>query len=77
MAPPRHHPGLEESAGCSSAVPDMAALLTSKMPVKKPVPCSRISRGVKLPRALLNRVAQHLRTQLDQQPTAEKRQWAR
>jgi hypothetical protein len=73
--------GLEESAGYSPAVQDMAALLTSKMPVEEASAVLEHLTGVKLPRATLDREAkrqgqraQRLRTELDQQATAEKRQ---
>jgi hypothetical protein len=69
--------GLEESAGYSPAVQDMAALLASKMPVEDASAVLKHLTGVKLPRATLDREAkrqgeraQRLRTQLDQQPAA-------
>jgi hypothetical protein len=66
--------GLEESAGYSPAVQEMAALLASKMPVEEASVVLEHLTGVKLPRATLDREArrqgeraQRLRTQLDQQ----------
>ena len=66
--------GLEESAGYSPAVQDMAALLASKMPVEEASAVLEHLTGVKLPRATLDRQAsrqgqraQRLRTQLDRQ----------
>ena len=73
--------GLEESAGYSPAVQDMAALLASKMPVEDASAVLEHLTGVKLPRATLDREArrqgeraQALRTQLDQQAATEKKQ---
>jgi hypothetical protein len=73
--------GLEESAGYSPAVQDMAALLASKMPVEEAGAVLEHLTGIKLPRATLDREAkrqgeraQALRTQLDQQAATEKRQ---
>ena len=73
--------GLEESAGYSPAVQDMAALLASKMPVADASAVLEHLTGVKLPRATLDREAkrqgeraQRLRTQLDQQAATEKQQ---
>ena len=73
--------GLEESAGYSPAVQDMAALLASKMPVEDASAVLEHLTGVKLPRATLDREArrqgeraQRLRTQLDQQAATEKNQ---
>ena len=73
--------GLEETAGYSPAVQDMAALLASKMPVEDASAVLEHLTGVKLPRATLDREAkrqgeraQRLRTQLDQQATTEKKQ---
>ncbi|MEW6304808.1 MAG: ISKra4 family transposase [Verrucomicrobiota bacterium] len=73
--------GLEESAGYSPAVQDMAALLVSKMPVEEASQVLEHLTGVKLPRATLDREAkrqgqraQALRQQLDQQAAAEKKQ---
>jgi hypothetical protein len=64
--------GLEETAGYSPAVQDMAALLASKMPVEDASTVLAHLTGVKLPRATLEREArrqgeraQRLRTQLD------------
>jgi hypothetical protein len=66
--------GLEESAGYSPAVQDMAALLASKMPVEDARAVLKHLTGVPLPRATLDREAkrqgrraQRLRTTLDQQ----------
>lgn len=71
--------GLEESAGYSPAVQDMAALLASKMPVEEASLVLEHLTGVKLPRATLDREAkrqgqraQRLRTQLDQQAATDK-----
>jgi hypothetical protein len=73
--------GLEESAGYSPAVQDMAALLASKMPVEEASAVLEHLTGVKLPRATLDREAkrqgeraQRLRTAMDQQAAMEKRQ---
>ena len=73
--------GLEESAGYSPAVQDMAALLASKMPVEDASAVLEHLTGVKLPRATLDREArrqgeraQRLRTQLDQQAATQKNQ---
>jgi len=73
--------GLEESAGYSPAVQDMAALLASKMPVEDASAVLEHLAGVKLPRATLDREArrqgeraQRLRTQLDRQAATEKNQ---
>jgi len=68
--------GLEDSAGYSPAVQEMAALLASKMPVgEASVVLERLT-GVKLPRATLDREArrqgqraEQLRRQLDAQAT--------
>jgi len=66
--------GLEESAGYSPAVQDMAAMLASKMPVEEASAVLEHLTGVKLPRATLDREArrqgeraQRLRTRLDEQ----------
>jgi hypothetical protein len=73
--------GLEETAGYSPAVQDMAALLASKMPVADASAVLEHLTGVKLPRATLDREArrqgeraQRLRTQLDQQAATQKPQ---
>jgi hypothetical protein len=73
--------GLEESAGYSPAVQDMAALLASKMPVEDASTVLEHLTGVKLPRATLDREArrqgeraQRLRTQLDQPAATQKNQ---
>ena len=73
--------GLEESAGYSPAVQDMAALLASKLPVEEASAVLEHLTGVKLPRATLDREArrqgeraQRLRTQLDQQAATQKHQ---
>jgi len=73
--------GLEETAGYSPAVQDMAALLVSKMPVEEASAVLEHLTGVQLPRATLDREArrqgeraQRLRTQLDRQAPTEKRQ---
>jgi hypothetical protein len=73
--------GLEESAGYSPAVQDMAALLASKMPVEEASTVLEHLTGVKLPRATLDREArrqgeraQALRTEMDAQAATEKRQ---
>jgi len=49
--------GLEETAGYSPAVQDMAALLASKMPVEEASVVLEHLTGVKLPRATLDREA--------------------
>jgi len=66
--------GLEETAGYSPAVQDMAALLVSKMPVEDASAVLEHLTGVKVPRATLDREARRqgeraraLRKQLDQQ----------
>jgi len=66
--------GLEDTAGYSPAVQEMAALLASKMPVEDASTVLEHLTGIKLPRATLDREArrqgqraQHLRTHLDQQ----------
>ena len=73
--------GLEETAGYSPAVQEMAALLASKMPVEEASVVLEHLTGLKLPRATLDREArrqgeraQRLRTQLDQQTAREKKQ---
>lgn len=73
--------GLEESAGYSPAVQDMAALLASKMPVEDASTVLEHLTGVKLPRATLDREAkrqgqraQRLRSELDRQAATQKGQ---
>lgn len=73
--------GLEDSAGYSPAVQDMAALLVSKMPVEDASAVLEHLTGVRLPRATLDREAkrqgqraQRLRTELDQQAASPKPQ---
>lgn len=73
--------GLEESAGYSPAVQEMAALLASKMPVEEASIVLEHLTGVKMPRATLDREArrqgeraQVVRTELDQKATTRKRQ---
>jgi hypothetical protein len=73
--------GLEETAGYSPAVQDLAALLVSKMPVEEASAVLEHLTGVKLPRATLDREArrqgqraQRLRSQLDQQAARPTRQ---
>jgi hypothetical protein len=73
--------GLEDPAGYSPAVQEMAALLASKMPVKEASVVLERLTGVKLPRATLDREArrqgeraQRLRSQLDQQAATQKQQ---
>jgi hypothetical protein len=73
--------GLEETAGYSPAVQEMAALLASKMPVEEASVVLERLTGVKLPRATLDREArrqgqraQRLRWQLDQQAATQKPQ---
>ena len=73
--------GLEETAGYSPAVQDMAALLASKMPVEDASAVLEHLTGVKLPRATLDREArrqgaraQAMRQELDQQAALEKKQ---
>lgn len=73
--------GLEETAGYSPAVQNMAALLVSKMPVEDASAVLEHLTGVQLPRATLDREArrqgeraQRLRTQLDQQAAAPQHQ---
>jgi len=69
--------GLEETAGYSPAVQEMAALVATKMPVAEASLVLERLTGVKLPRATLDREArrqgeraQALRRQLDAQVTA-------
>jgi hypothetical protein len=73
--------GLEETAGYSPAVQEMAALLASKMPVEEAAAVLEHLTGVKLPRATLDREArrqgeraQTLRTAMDRKATMEKKQ---
>src|SRR5579863_7402899 len=73
--------GLEESAGYSPAVQEMAALLASKMPVEDASAVLEHLTGVKLPRATLDREArrqgeraQTVRTELDRQAPTQKPQ---
>jgi hypothetical protein len=73
--------GLEETAGYSPAVQDMAALLVSKMPVQEASVVLEHLTGVQVPRATLDREARRqgerarrLRAQLDQQATTQKGQ---
>jgi len=73
--------GLEESAGYSPAVQEMAALLASKMPVEDASLVLEHLTGVRLPRATLDREArrqgqrgQRLRSELDQQAATQKQQ---
>jgi len=71
--------GLEESAGYSPAVQEMAALLASKMPVEDASAVLEHLTGVKLPRATLDREArrqgeraQAVRTELDRRAATQK-----
>jgi len=73
--------GLEESAGYSPAVQEMAALLASKMPVEDASAVLEHLTGVKVPRATLDREArrqgeraQAVRTELDRQAATQKPQ---
>ena len=73
--------GLEESAGYSPAVQNMAALLASKMPIEDASAVLEHLTGVKLPRATLDREArrqgeraQRLRDHLDQQAATAQNQ---
>jgi hypothetical protein len=73
--------GLEETAGYSPAVQEVAALLASKMPVEDASLVLEHLTGIKLPRATLDREArrqgeraQRLRTQMDQQAATDKKQ---
>src|SRR6516162_2333863 len=73
--------GLEETAGYSPAVQDMAALLASTMPVEEASAVLEHLTGVNLPRATLDREARRqgerarkLRSQMDQETTAQKQQ---
>jgi len=73
--------GLEETAGYSPAVQDMAALLASKMPVEDASLVLEHLTGIQLPRATLDREArrqgqraERLRRQLDQEAATEKNQ---
>jgi hypothetical protein len=71
--------GLEESAGYSPSVQEMAALLASKMPVEDASAVLEHLTGVKIPRATLDREArrqgeraQATRTELDRQAAPQK-----
>ena len=73
--------GLEETAGYSPAVQEMAALLASKMPVSEASVVLERLTGVKMPRATLDREAQRqgeraqrLRDELDRHASAQKTQ---
>lgn len=73
--------GLEETAGYSPAVQEMAALLVSKMPVEDASLVLEHLTGSPLPRATLDREArrqgeraQRLRTRMDQQAAPDKQQ---
>jgi len=73
--------GLEESAGYSPAVQEMAALLASKMPVEEASAVLEHLTGVKMPRATLDREArrqgeraQAVRRELDQKAATQKPQ---
>jgi len=73
--------GLEESAGYSPAVQDMAALLASKMPVEEASRVLEHLTGIKMPRATLDREArrqgqrgEQLRAELDRQAATQKKQ---
>lgn len=73
--------GLEETAGYSPAVQDMAALLASKMPVEEASAVMEHLTGVKLPRATLDREARRqgerakkIRSQLDQEAAVQRHQ---
>jgi hypothetical protein len=73
--------GLEESAGYSPAVQEMASLLASKMPVEEASAVLEHLTGVKVPRATLDREArrqgeraQAVRRELDQKAATQKRQ---
>jgi hypothetical protein len=73
--------GLEESAGYSPAVQEMAALLASKMPVEDASAVLEHLTGVKVPRATLDREArrqgeraQTVRRELDQKAATPKPQ---
>lgn len=72
--PADHALGLEESAGYSPRVQEMAALLASKMPVEEASAVMEHLTGIKLPRATLDREARRqgerarrMRDQLDEQ----------
>jgi len=74
--------GLEESAGYSPAVQEMAALLASKMPVEDASAVLEHLTGVKVPRATLDREArrqgeraQAVRTELDRQANTQSHSW--
>jgi hypothetical protein len=73
--------GLEESAGYSPAVQDMAALLASKMPVEEASRVLEHLTGIKMARATLDREArrqgrrgEQLRAELDRQAVTPKKQ---
>ena len=73
--------GLEETSGYSPAVQDMAALLTSKMPVAEAGAVLDHLTGIQLPRATLDREARRqgerarkLRQDLDQRAATEQKQ---
>ena len=63
--------GLEESAGYSPAVQEMAALLASKMPVEDASAVLEHLTGVKLPRATLDREARRQTGGVLHQPRRE------
>jgi hypothetical protein len=74
--------GLEESAGYSPRVQEMAALLASKMPVSEASEVLEHLSGVKLPRATLDREARRqgerarrVRRQEDEQACQSQRLW--
>lgn len=73
--------GLEETAGYSPGVQEMAALLASKMPVEDASQVLEHLTGVKLPRATLDREARRqgrrakqLRAELDKEAAIQKQQ---
>lgn len=73
--------GLEETAGYSPGVQNMAALLASKMPVEEASAVLEHLTGIKLPRATLDREArrqgeraQAVRRQLDRRAATESKQ---
>lgn len=73
--------GLEESAGYSPAVQDMAALLASKMPVEEASQVMEHLTGIKMPRATLDREArrqgqrgEQLRKELDRGAATQSKQ---
>jgi len=68
--------GLEESAGYSPAVQEMAALLASKMPVEDASVVLEHLTGVKMPRATLDREARRQGQNWIEKPPSRSRNWS-